>query len=91
METTTAELKAQIAALEAQLVSQRTNKLSVKISEKNPTVVSVYGLGRFPVSLHGGQWQRLINYAKDITAFIEANPSVLVDTREKSQPAEANS
>ena len=90
-EQTVAELKALIAALESKLVAGGANRLSIKISEKTPTVVSVYGIGRFPVSLHGGQWQRLLNYANDITAFINANPAVLVDSREKTPAAAAKS
>lgn len=84
MEMTNEELRKQIAELEAKLAQSRTNKLSIKVSEKNETVVSVYGLGRFPVSLHGGQWQRLLAFANDINAFIKQHPEVLVDARVKA-------
>lgn len=37
----------------------------------------MYGLGRFPVTLYRGQWERLLSVAPDIQAFITANPSLL--------------
>lgn len=49
--------------------------LSLKVSEKG--AVSVYGLGRFPVTLYKEQWTRLLAMADDIRAFIAANDSQL--------------
>jgi hypothetical protein len=46
-------------------------KLSMKVSEKG--ALSVYGMGRFPVTLYKEQWLRLLAIADDIKAFIEAN------------------
>ena len=46
-------------------------KLSMKVSEKGG--LSVYGMGRFPVTLYKEQWLRLLGMADDIKAFIEAN------------------
>ncbi len=45
--------------------------ISLKVSEKG--ALSVYGLGRFPVTLYKGQWERLLATADQIRAFIEAN------------------
>lgn len=45
--------------------------ISLKVSEKG--ALSVYGLGRFPVTLYKGQWERLLATAEQIRAFIEAN------------------
>jgi hypothetical protein len=45
--------------------------LSLKVSEKG--AVSVYGLGRFPVTLYKEQWLRLLDMAEDIKAFIKQN------------------
>lgn len=45
--------------------------VSLKVSEKG--AVSVYGLGRFPVTLYKGQWERLLATADQIREFIEAN------------------
>jgi len=43
----------------------------MKVSEKG--ALSVYGMGRFPVTLYKVQWLRLLAMAEDIKAFIEAN------------------
>jgi hypothetical protein len=52
--------------------------LSFKVSEKG--AVSVYGLQRFPVSLYKRQWERLLDAAPKLRAFIAAHPE-LEDTR----------
>ena len=46
-------------------------KLSLKVSEKG--ALSVYGMGRFPVTLYKEQWLRLLVIADEIKAFIESN------------------
>lgn len=46
-------------------------ELSLRVSEKG--AVSVYGLGRFPVTLYQEQWERLLGYSDAIHSFIEAN------------------
>lgn len=46
-------------------------KLAMKVSEKG--ALSVYGMGRFPVTLYKEQWLRLLAMAEDIKVFIEAN------------------
>lgn len=55
--------------------AQAPKALSLKVSEKG--ALSVYGLGRFPVTLYRGQWERLLKAAPTITAFIEANAALL--------------
>ena len=62
---------AQIAALKA--ASVRT--MSLKVSEKG--AVSVYGLGRFPVTLYKEQWIKLLDMADEIRTFIKNNESKL--------------
>jgi hypothetical protein len=47
----------------------------MKVSEKG--AVSVYGLGRFPVTLYQEQWQKLLALAEEIKTFIEENRSKL--------------
>ena len=47
----------------------------MKVSEKDG--VSVYGLGRFPVTLYKEQWIRLLDMVDDIRSFIEENESKL--------------
>jgi hypothetical protein len=49
--------------------------LSLKVSEKG--AVSLYGMGRFPVTLYKEQWLRILASASDIEAFIRENDSKL--------------
>ena len=72
------ELKAELERLRAEnerLQNKQTRGLSLKVSEKGG--VSVYGLGRFPVTLYKEQWTRLLDMADDIRAFIKENDSKL--------------
>jgi hypothetical protein len=72
------ELKAEVERLRAEnekLKSQSTRGISLKVSEKGG--VSVYGLGRFPVTLYKEQWTKLLGMADDIRAFIRENESRL--------------
>ncbi len=48
---------------------------TIRVSEKG--AVSVYGLGRFPVTLYKEQWLKLLDLAEDIRAFIAAHESEL--------------
>lgn len=66
MEPTYEELKAKLASLEAD--KAKPKELAMKVSEKGG--LSVYGLGRFPVTLYCGQWLRLIGYIKQVHAYI---------------------
>ena len=50
-------------------------QMSLKVSEKG--ALSVYGLGRFPVTLYYEQWTKLLNAVPDLKAFIEENKSKL--------------
>ena len=45
----------------------------MKVSEKG--AVSIYGMGRFPVTLYKEQWLKLLDMSDDIRAFISANRS----------------
>jgi hypothetical protein len=70
------ELKAKLAQLEKEVeVKKRSGYLSFKIGEKGG--LSVYGLGRFPVTLYYEQWNRLLGAAEDIKKFLEENKSKL--------------
>lgn len=51
--------------------SKRAGAVSMKVSEKGG--LSVYGLGRFPVTLYQEQWLKLLNMAEEIKQFIEEN------------------
>jgi len=73
-EPTYDELKARLAELEKQSV-RRTGSIEFKVGEKGG--VSVYGLGRFPVTLYYEQWNRLLDAADDLRRFLEENKSKL--------------
>ena len=64
-------LKKENAALKA----QSSRGVSLKVSEKGG--VSVYGLGRFPVTLYKEQWAKLLDMADDIRTFIKEYESKL--------------
>ncbi len=74
-EPTREELLARVAELEKQVESKKTGKLEFRVSEKGG--VSVYGLGRFPVTLYYEQWVRLLDSADALRAFVEENKSRL--------------
>jgi hypothetical protein len=69
------ELRAKVAELEKQAQGRKRGSLDFKVSEKGG--VSVYGLGRFPVTLYYEQWIRLLDQAEQIRAFMEENKSQL--------------
>lgn len=72
------DLKAELERLKAeneQLKSQRGRAVSLKVSEKGG--VSVYGMGRFPITLYKEQWTKLLDMADEIRAFIRENESKL--------------
>ena len=71
--TLPAEVQAYIASLQAKAAAPRT--LSLKVSEKG--AVSLYGMGRYPVTLYGSQWERLLDASETIRAFLANNASLL--------------
>ncbi|HKD06305.1 MAG TPA: hypothetical protein VKB79_10435 [Bryobacteraceae bacterium] len=66
---------ARLRAENAELKQKRGGSVSMKVSEKG--AVSVYGLGRFPVTLYQEQWSKLLGMSDDIKTFIEENKSKL--------------
>jgi hypothetical protein len=74
-EPTYEELKAELEKVKAQKDKGRTGELFFKVSEKG--AVSVYGLGRFPVTLYQEQWTKLLGVAEDLKTFITENASKL--------------
>ena len=69
-EPTYEELKAKLAAAEQQLAKGRKRgNVEFRVSEKG--AVSVYGLGRFPVTLYYEQWIRLLAASDELKAFLE--------------------
>lgn len=65
------ELKARVAELEKQGGGRRSGELEFRVGEKGG--VSVYGLGRFPVTLYYEQWIRLLSATVSLRAFLEEN------------------
>jgi hypothetical protein len=73
-EDVNAEL-AKLRAENAALKKGTARGLSMKVSEKG--ALSVYGLGRFPVTLYKEQWRRLLEMTEDIKTFMKENDSAL--------------
>lgn len=80
------ELRAEVERLRVEnerLKGQRASGTSLRVSDKGG--VSVYGLGRFPVTLYKEQWLRLLDMADDIRNFIKEHEGKL-KARDKSGP-----
>ena len=76
--STDAELRAELERLRSEneaLKSRTRTATSLRVSEKGG--VSVYGLGRFPVTLYKEQWLKLLDMADEIRRFIEENAARL--------------
>lgn len=74
IELTREQMQAEIDRLKAEqakLKSMMGRKHTIKLSEKK--AVSVYGFGRFPVTLYAQSWLELLKMAKEIEQFIELN------------------
>ena len=72
------EMKKELERLQAEnetLKKRSEKELSLKVSQKGG--VSVYGLGRFPVTLYKEQWEKLLKMTDDIRAFIQENKAQL--------------
>ena len=71
------DIKAELERLKAEneALKKRRSSASMKVSEKG--AVSVYGLGRFPVTLYQEQWNKLLSMADEIKQFIADNQDKL--------------
>ena len=72
------EMQAEIERLRAEneaLKRPARGQMSMKVSEKG--ALSVYGLGRFPVTLYREQWEKLLAMADQIRQFIQDNTHLL--------------
>ena len=72
------DIQAELLRLRAEnerLKQRGSRAVSMKVSEKGG--LSVYGLGRFPVTLYKEQWTKLLDLADDIRAFIKENEATL--------------
>lgn len=64
-----------LRAENAALKKTSAKGISMKVSEKGG--LSIYGLGRFPITLYKEQWTKLLDMADDIRAFLQANDAQL--------------
>jgi hypothetical protein len=72
------EMKAELERLRAEndeLKNKKVRGLSLKVSEKG--AVSLYGVGRFPVTLYKEQWAKVLNMKDEIEKFLHDNASLL--------------
>jgi hypothetical protein len=72
------DLKAELEKLRAendQLKNKGVRGLSLKVSEKG--ALSLYGVGRFPVTLYKEQWIKVLGMKDEIEKFLQANASSL--------------
>lgn len=72
---------AYIASLQAKASAPKTISFKVTAKKEDGTgtdgAISAYGLGRFPVTLYRGQWERLIAAVPALEAFIKVNAALL--------------
>ena len=71
------ELQAELERLRAEneALKRPRGQMSLKVSEKG--ALSVYGLGRFPVTLYREQWEKLLGMGDEIRTFIQQHDSEL--------------
>ncbi|MFZ1211484.1 MAG: hypothetical protein WAN94_25585 [Pseudolabrys sp.] len=71
------EIKAELERLRQENAALKgaTAGIRMKVSEKG--AVSIYGMGRFPVTLYKEQWLKLLDMSDDIRAFIASNETQL--------------
>ncbi len=71
-------LRAEIERLRAEnerLKTKKSHSLTLKVSEKG--AISLYGIGRFPVTLYKEQWRRILGMTNEIEEFIRQNEHLL--------------
>jgi hypothetical protein len=75
MEETVEQKLARLEEENKALKQRKSGQLYMKVSEKGG--LSVYGLGRFPVTLYKEQWKRLLDFTAEIRAFLQENDHLL--------------
>ncbi len=84
----TPDLQAELARLRQEneaLKADKARKLTIKMSDKG--CVSLYGAGRFPVSLYPSQWETVLGLADPIRAYLKANEAELTKRGEATRAA----
>jgi hypothetical protein len=72
------DLKAELERLKAEnaaLKNQSSRRIYLKVSEKGGA--SLYGLGRFPITLYQEQWLKILDMAEEIRTFLRENKATL--------------
>lgn len=73
------DMKAELERLRKENESLKSGKrsgaLSLKVSQKG--AVSLYGMGRFPVTLYKEQWQKVLDFGDEIRKFMDENAGAL--------------
>jgi hypothetical protein len=80
------DMKAELDRLRRENEELKQNRakggaLNLKVSQKG--AVSLYGMGRFPVTLYKEQWLRVIEFAEEIKKFIAENQGSLKSKGDK--------
>lgn len=87
-ESATSAMEAELAKLRAeneQMKKAIVQGVRIKVSQKG--AVSLYGFGRFPVTLYAPQWKKVFTLQEKIETFIEDNKADLSFEKAKSEPA----
>lgn len=77
----------QLEAMVSKMQTQAQRKLTLKVSAKG--AVSLYGMGRFPITLYSTQWAKVLDEAEAIRSFIEANANILSQGKDDERFAKA--
>ncbi len=80
-------LRAENASLKAEVKAVQASgpRVTMKVSDKGG--LSVYGLGRFPVTLYKGQWEKLLGMTDEIKRFMADNASKLANKEDETEEA----
>lgn len=81
-----AELRAENERLAARARKSAMSRLVCKVSAKG--AVSVYGMGRWPVTLYAEQWGKLGEFMPEIKSFISDNAAMLSSKEDKQGDGE---
>jgi hypothetical protein len=71
------DLKAELERLRQENAALKSGASGIRMKVSEKGAVSVYGMGRFPVTLYKEQWLKLLDISDDIRAFITANEAKL--------------
>jgi len=71
------ELKAELERLRRENAALKKGAAGIRMKVSEKGAVSIYGMGRFPVTLYKEQWLKLLDMSDDIRTFITANEAQL--------------